>query len=46
MKNGFDYERTYIEMMQQVEKEVFKESLGEVAENKNRKKKSKPVLGK
>lgn len=46
MKNGYDYERTFIEMMQQVEKEVFEESIGEVPENKNRKKKSKPVLEK
>ena len=46
MKNGYDYERTFIEMMQQVEREVFQDSLGKVPENKNRKKKSKPVLGK
>jgi hypothetical protein len=46
MKNGYDYERTFIEIMQQIEKEVFQNSLGKVPENKNRKKKSKPVLGK
>ena len=46
MKNGYEYERTYLEMMQNVEREVLQASVGEVAENKNRKKKSKPVLGK
>lgn len=46
MKNGYDYERTFLEMMQQVEKQVFQDSLGKVPENKNRKKKSKPVLEK
>jgi len=46
MKNGYEYERTFIEMIQQMEKDVFQDSLGKVPENKNRKKKSKPVLEK
>jgi len=46
MKNGYEYERTYVEMMQNVEREIFQASVGEVAENKNRKKKSRQVLGK
>jgi len=43
MKNGYNYEKTFVEMMQQIESEVFKESLGEVPSNRNSKKKSKRV---
>lgn len=46
MKSGYDYERTYMEMMQKVEQEILQNSVGEVPENKNRKKKSRPVSGK
>lgn len=45
-KSGYDYERSYAEMMQKVEKEVFQLSIGEAPNNKNRKKNSKPVTGK
>jgi len=44
--SGYDYERSYAEMMQKVEKEIFQVSIGEVPKNKNRKKNSKPVSGK
>jgi len=44
--SGYDYERSYAEMMQKVEKEVFQLSIGEAPNNKNRKKNSKPVMGK
>jgi hypothetical protein len=42
-KTGYDYERTYAEMMQKVEIEVMQHSLGTVPQNKNLKKKYKPV---
>lgn len=45
-KSGYDYERSYAEMMQTVEKEIFQISLGEAPNNKNRKKNSKPVTEK
>ena len=44
--SGYDYERTYDEMMKKVEKEIFQVSLGDAPNNKNRKKNSKPVMGK
>ena len=44
--SGYDYERSYTEMMQKAEKEIFQISLGEAPNNKNRKKNSKPVMGK
>ena len=46
MSNGYDYERTYVEMMQKVQQEVFQSSIGEVPKNKNIKKNSRPVLEK
>ena len=42
-QSGYDYERTYVEMMQQVKQAILQNSVGEVSENKNIKKKSKPV---
>ncbi len=44
--SGHDYERSYAEMMQKVEKKIFQLSIGEIPNNKNRKKNSKPVTGK
>ena len=44
--SGYDYERSYAEMMQKVEKEIFKISIGDAPNNKNRKKNYKPVSGK
>lgn len=42
-KNGYEYERSFVEQMQNMEKELFQNSLGEIPNNKNIKKKSKPV---
>ena len=44
MRTGYDYERTFVEMMRKVEHEVLQFSVGEVPENRNRKKNSRPVL--
>ncbi len=44
MKNGYEYERTYTEMMQNIEREVFQTSVEKETENTSRKKKSKQVL--
>ena len=46
MESGYDYEKTYAEMMQKVEQEVLQISVGEIPESKNSKKKFKPVLEK
>lgn len=46
MQSGYDYERTYVEMMQKVQQEVFQSSVGEVPMNKNIKKNFKRALGK
>lgn len=46
MSNGYNYEKTYAEMMQKVEYEIFQESIGEITNNRNVKKNFKPVLGK
>jgi len=43
MKNGYNYEKTFIAMMQEFESEVFKESLGELPSSRNLKKKFKRV---
>lgn len=43
IKSGYDYERTFVEMMQELESEVFEHSLGDIPVNRNAKKKSKPV---
>jgi hypothetical protein len=45
-KNGYEYERSFVEQMQKMEKELFQDSIGEIPSNKNVKKKSKPALGK
>ena len=42
-QSGYDYERTYVEMMQKVQQAVLQNSVGDVSKNKNIKKKSKPV---
>lgn len=39
-KSGYDYERTYLAMMQRVQREVLQSGVGEVSRNKNLKKKS------
>ena len=46
LKSGYDYERTYAEMMKKVGKEIFQNSVGEIPINKNRKKNSKPFMEK
>lgn len=46
IESGYDYEHTYAEMMKQVEKAVFQNSVGEVPSNKNRKKNYIPDLDK
>lgn len=45
-QSGYDYERTYVEMMQKVQQAILQNSVGEVSPNKNVKKKFKPVRGK
>lgn len=45
-KSGYDYEKSYTEMMQKVEKEIFQNSIGKIPNNKNSKKNSNQVLGK
>lgn len=44
--NGYEYENSFVKMMQEVEQEVFQLSVGKVPKNKNIKKKSKRALGK
>lgn len=46
LESGYDYEKTYSEMMKKVEMEVFQNSVGEIPINKNRKKNSKRFMGK
>ena len=43
--SGYEYERSFVEIMQNIEKELFKDSIGEVPINRNLKKKSKPRTG-
>ena len=38
--DGFEYERSYVETMQEVASEIFQLSVGEVAKSKNQKKTS------
>ena len=45
-KSGYDYERTYVEMMQKVQQEILQNSVGAVSKDKNVKKKSKRAQGK
>jgi hypothetical protein len=46
LESGYNYEKTYSEMMKKVEMEVFQNSVGEIPINKNRKKNSKRFMGK
>lgn len=39
MQNGYEYEKTFIEMMKQFEREIFQQSVGKTG-SKNYKKKS------
>ena len=39
MKNGFQYEKTFVDMIRIFEKELFQESIGEMSKDKNAKKK-------
>jgi cell fate (sporulation/competence/biofilm development) regulator YlbF (YheA/YmcA/DUF963 family) len=45
-QSGYDYERTYVEMMQKVQQAILQNSVGEISPSKNVKKKFKPVQGK
>jgi len=45
MTSGYDYEKTYAEMMQKVEQEVLSSSVGQVSNKSSNKKNFKPVLG-
>jgi len=38
MRSGYDYEKTFVDMMKEFEKEVFQESMGDIP-SKNFKKK-------
>ncbi|NOR88202.1 MAG: hypothetical protein GQ527_11385, partial [Bacteroidales bacterium] len=40
LKSGYDYKKTYAEMMRKVGKEIFQNSVGEIPIDKNRKKPS------
>ena len=42
--SGYEYERSFIEQMQKMEKELFRDSVGDIHINRNLKKKSKPPL--
>ena len=44
--SGYEYESSFVEMIQKVEQEVFQSSVGKVPASKNQKKKSKRVLEK
>lgn len=39
MKNGYNYEKTFVETMHELEKYIFQQSLGEIPKDKNFKKK-------
>ena len=41
--NGYEYEKTYVEAMQSIEKEVLQIMSGTEKKSRNSKKKSKPV---
>jgi len=45
-KNGYEYERSFVEQMQKLEKELFQGSVGEIPNSRNLKKKSRPPLAK
>jgi hypothetical protein len=42
MTSGYAYEKSFMEMMQKVQKEILEASTGEKPKNKNLKKKYKP----
>jgi len=44
--SGYEYERSFVEQMQKMEKELFQDSVGDVSGNRNLKKKSKPFSAK
>jgi len=44
--SGYDYEKTFVEMMESLGGEVFQESVGELPESRNFKKKFKRHSGK
>jgi hypothetical protein len=35
--SGYEYERSYVEMMRQIERDIFQESLGKIPENRKKK---------
>jgi hypothetical protein len=39
MKNGFQYEKTFVDMIRVFEKELFQESIGGLSKDRNSKKK-------
>ena len=45
MESGYNYESTYAEMMQKVEKEILQLSVGKIPKSKNTKKNFKHDLG-
>lgn len=42
--SGYEYERSFVEQMRNMEKELFQNSVGDVRVNRNLKKKSRPPL--
>lgn len=44
--DGYEYERSFAEMMRQIEEEVFKEMAGTELNDKNKKKRSGPAMEK
>lgn len=43
MESGYNYEATYSEMMEKVEKEILQLSVGNIPKDKNQKKTSNPI---
>jgi predicted acetyltransferase len=43
--SGYEYERSFVEQVQKMEKELFQDSVGEVPVRRNLKKKSRPRSG-
>lgn len=39
LKNGYNYEKTFVETMRELEKFIFQQSMGEIPRDKNLKKK-------
>ena len=44
--SGYEYEQSFVEQMQKMEKELFQDNVGDIPGNRNLKKKSKPPLEK